>query len=36
MGKTVLAAPALGIAAGLAGAFAFISKRKDKSGKKEE
>ena len=36
MGKAVLAAPALGIAAGLAGAFAFISKRKDKSGKKEE
>jgi len=36
IGKAVLAAPALGIAAGLAGAFAFISKRKDKSGKKEE
>ena len=36
MGKAVLAAPVLGIAAGLAGAFAFISKRKDKSGKKEE
>ena len=36
MGKAVLAAPALGIAAGLAGAFVFISKRKDKSGKKEE
>ena len=36
MGKAVLAAPALGIAAGIAGAFAFISKRKDKSGKKEE
>ena len=30
MGKAVLAAPALGIAAGLAGAFAFISKRKDR------
>jgi Fe-S-cluster-containing dehydrogenase component len=36
IGKAVLAAPALGIAAGLAGAFAFISKRKDKSGKREE
>jgi formate dehydrogenase iron-sulfur subunit len=36
IGKAVLAAPALGIAAGLVGAFAFISKRKDKSGKREE
>jgi formate dehydrogenase iron-sulfur subunit len=30
MGKAVLAAPALGIAAGVAGAFAFVSKRKDR------
>ncbi|MHB8773089.1 MAG: 4Fe-4S dicluster domain-containing protein [Syntrophales bacterium] len=30
MGKTVLAAPALGIAAGVAGAFAALSKRKDR------
>lgn len=28
-GKAVLAAPALGVAAGLAGAFAFVSKRKN-------
>lgn len=35
LGKAVLAAPAVGIAAGLAGAFAFISKRKNGS-KKEE
>jgi formate dehydrogenase iron-sulfur subunit len=30
MGKAVLAAPAIGIAAGVAGAFALISKRKDR------
>jgi hypothetical protein len=33
LGKAVLAAPALGVAAGLAGAFAFISRRKNGSGK---
>lgn len=36
IGKAVLAAPALGIAAGLAGAFAFISKRKNESAKRGE
>jgi formate dehydrogenase iron-sulfur subunit len=30
MAKTVLAAPAIGIAAGVAGAFALVSKRKDR------
>lgn len=35
LGKAVLAAPALGVAAGLAGAFAFISRRKNGSGKGE-
>jgi Fe-S-cluster-containing dehydrogenase component len=30
MGKAVLAAPAIGIAAGVAGAFALVSKRKDR------
>ena len=35
MGKAVLAAPAIGIAAGVAGAFALISKRKDRM-KKED
>lgn len=35
LGKAVLAAPAIGIAAGLAGAFSFLSKRKDKTGKEE-
>jgi hypothetical protein len=33
LGKAVLAAPVLGIAAGLAGALRFISKRKERSGK---
>jgi formate dehydrogenase iron-sulfur subunit len=36
IGKAVLAAPALGIAAGIAGAFALISKRKKQSAKREE
>jgi formate dehydrogenase iron-sulfur subunit len=35
LGKAVLAAPALGVAAGLAGAFTFISRRKNGSGKGE-
>jgi formate dehydrogenase iron-sulfur subunit len=35
LGKAVLAAPALGVAAGMAGAFAFISRRKKGSGKGE-
>jgi len=35
LGKAVLAAPAIGVAAGLAGAFAFISRRKNGSGKGE-
>ena len=35
LGKAVLAAPALGVAAGVAGAFAAISRRKDRSGKEE-
>jgi hypothetical protein len=30
MGKAVLAAPVIGIAAGVAGAFALVSKRKDR------
>lgn len=36
IGKAVLAAPALGIAAGVAGAFALMSKRKNHSAKREE
>jgi formate dehydrogenase iron-sulfur subunit len=35
LGKAVLAAPALGVAAGLAGAFAFVSRRKNKKEKGE-
>jgi Fe-S-cluster-containing dehydrogenase component len=35
LGKAVLAAPAIGVAAGVAGAFAAISKRKDRAGKGE-
>jgi formate dehydrogenase iron-sulfur subunit len=35
LGKAVLAAPVLGIAAGLAGALRVISKRKERSGKEE-
>jgi Fe-S-cluster-containing dehydrogenase component len=35
LGKAVLAAPALGIAAGVIGAFAFVSKRKDRIRKEE-
>ncbi len=35
LGKAVLAAPALGIAAGVAGAFALVSKRKDRIRKEE-
>jgi hypothetical protein len=36
IGKAVLAAPALGIAAGVAGAFALISRRKNQSAAREE
>jgi formate dehydrogenase iron-sulfur subunit len=35
LGKVVLAAPVLGVAAGVAGAFSLLSKRKDKAGKEE-
>lgn len=35
LGKVVLAAPALGVAAGIVGVFAAISRRKDRSGKEE-